>query len=162
MKRGIMKTALTVVMAAVVALCISLPAFAMSGETAGTSLLFTYYDMRSTANGGLGLTDNYFTVTNTATDKRAQAHVRIRTGSASIELLDFDILMSPTDVFTFDLYDDNGETVFASCDTKTLIDSGFTPNFDRNLDGTGFMTVMCSAAAHSRLCCHLSMSVSRL
>ena len=136
MKRGIMKTALTVVMAAVVALCISLPAFAMSGETAGTSLLFTYYDMRSTANGGLGLTDNYFTVTNTATDKWVQAHVRIRTGTDSIELLDFDILMSPTDVFAFDLYDDGGETVFASCDTKTLENSGFVPNFDRNLDGT--------------------------
>ena len=30
----------------------------------------------------------------------------------------------------------DGETVFASCDTKTLIDSGFVPNFDRNLDGT--------------------------
>jgi len=136
MKRGIMKTALTVAMAAVVALCISLPAFAMSGESAGTSLLFTYYDMRSAAAGGLGVTDNYFTVTNTATDKWVQAHVRVRTGAKSIELLDFDILMSPTDTFTFDLYEDNGATVFASCDTKTLIDSGFTPNFDRNLDGT--------------------------
>ena len=136
MKRGIMKTALTLVMAAVVALCISLPAFAMSGETAGTSLLFTYYDLRSAASGGLGVTDNYFTVTNTATDKWVQAHVRVRTGAKSIELLDFDILMSPTDTFTFDLYEDNGATVFASCDTKTLIDSGFTPNFDRNLDGT--------------------------
>ncbi|MFH1026356.1 MAG: hypothetical protein V1764_06740, partial [Nitrospirota bacterium] len=65
-----------------------------------------------------------------------QAHVRVRTGRSSIELLDFDILLSPKDVFTFDLYDDNGATVFASCDTKTLINSGFTPNFDRNGDGT--------------------------
>ncbi len=129
MKRGIMKTALRVVLVAVVALCISLPAFAMSGETAGTSLLFTYYDVRSAAAGGLGLTDNYFTVTNTATDRWVQAHVRVRTGSASIELLDFDILMSPADVFTFDLYEDNGAMVFASCDTKTLVNSGFYPEF---------------------------------
>ncbi|HZV46345.1 MAG TPA: hypothetical protein VFG06_03225 [Thermodesulfovibrionales bacterium] len=145
MKRGIMKTALSVFMAAVVALCISLPAYAMSGEFAGTSLLFTYYDVRSTASGGLGLTDNYFTVTNTATDRWVQAHVRVRTGAASIELLDFDILMSPTDVFTFDLYEDNGATVFASCDTKTLTDSGFTVNYDRDGDGTNDCFVLDSS-----------------
>jgi len=119
-----------------VAVCgFSVYAHATSQELSGNALLYTYYDVRSEAAGGIGLTDNYFTATNISTTAWLQAHVRVRTGHHSIELLDFDILLSPTDVFTFDLYEDNGATVFASCDTKTLQNSGFTPNFDRNNDG---------------------------
>ncbi|MDA8079568.1 MAG: hypothetical protein M0Z79_11590 [Nitrospiraceae bacterium] len=82
--------------------------------------------MRSTAKGGLGVSDNYFTVTNVSTNW-VQAHVRVRTGDRSVELLDFDILLSPKDVFTFDMYlGANGGIEFASCDTKTLQNSGFT------------------------------------
>ena len=92
----------------------------------GSALLYTYYDVRTAANGGLGLSDNYFTVTNTSTNW-VQAHVRVRTGDKSVELLDFDILLSPKDVFTFDMYQGaNGGIEFASCDTKTLQNSGFT------------------------------------
>ncbi len=99
----------------------------------GDALLFTYYDVRSVADGGLGLTDNYFTVINTSTHW-TQSHVRIRTGDCSVELLDFDILQSPKDVFVFDLYEDGGIT-FASCDSNTLTDSGFSLNYDADGDG---------------------------
>jgi hypothetical protein len=54
-----------------------------------------------------------------------------------VELLDFDIMMSPKDVFAFDLYQNaSGQVEFTSCDTKTLIRSGFVPNYDRDGDGT--------------------------
>jgi hypothetical protein len=104
------------------------------GGGPGAALLFTYYDVRSVAQGGLGLTDNYFSVINTSTHW-VQSHVRIRTGDCSVELLDFDVLQSPKDIFVFDVYDEGGIT-FASCDTNTLEDSGFNLNFDANGDGT--------------------------
>jgi hypothetical protein len=142
MRRKTLKTALGVILLSIlVVFGLTASAYAISGETQGAALLYTYYDVRNTANPdltgntGLNLTDNYFTVTNTST-QWSQVHVRVRTGHHSIELLDFDVLLSPKDVFTFDLYADNGATIFASCDTKTLINSGFTPNFDRNGDGT--------------------------
>jgi len=97
-----------------------------ASDAASNALLYTYYDVRSIGDGGLGLTDNYFTVTNTDTNW-VQAHVRVRTGDKSVELLDFDVLLSPKDVFAFDLYQAaNGGIEFASCDTHTLINSGFT------------------------------------
>lgn len=111
------------------------PAYAET--SAGSALLFTYYDVRSIADGGLGLTDNYFTIINTA-QSWVQAHIRIRTGDKSVELMDFDILLSPEDVFTFDLYESaqipdpsdatkmiSGGIEFASCDTDTLENSNF-------------------------------------
>jgi hypothetical protein len=120
-----------------VAVCgFSVYAHATTNELSGNALLYTYYDIRSEAAGGIGLTDNYFTATNISTNAWLQAHVRVRTGHHSLELLDFDILLSPSDVFTFDLYEDNGVTVFASCDPQTLVSSGFTPNFDKDGNGT--------------------------
>jgi hypothetical protein len=136
MKEKFLKTIITMMLALVVVFGFCISAYALDGEMSGESLLYTFYDLRSQAAGGLGLTDNYFTVTNSATDKWVQAHVRVRTGHDSIELLDFDVLLSPADVFAFDLYDDNGATVFASCDSKTLTNSGFTLNFDKDGDGT--------------------------
>jgi hypothetical protein len=116
-------------LAALLVFGLSLTAFAHSGETEASALLFTYYDARSAAESGLGLTDNYYTVTNTSTEHWVQAHVRIRTGDRSVELLDFDILLSPMDVFTFDIYEGgSGAMTFASCDTKTLLQSGFDLN----------------------------------
>lgn len=114
-------------------------------DVQGDKLLFGYYDVRMADQGGPGLSDNYFTVVNTS-NTYVQAHVRIRTGKSSIELMDFDIVLSPHDVFQFDLFQDptSGETVFASCDgnnttvataKETLDHSGFTLNFDR--DGNG-------------------------
>jgi hypothetical protein len=108
-------------------------------EMNGNTVLFNYYDIRTTAQGGPGLSDNYFTVTKTCggchdcpvTLPWTNAHVRVRTGQCSVELLDFDVILSPGDVFTFDLYQTaTGSTQFASCDTKTLVASGF--NVDSN------------------------------
>lgn len=100
-------------------------------ENTGDSVLFPYYDIRTVAQGGPGLSDNYFAVANTEGDDWVQAHVRVRTGQCSVELLDFDVILSPKDVFTFDLYQgSSGNTVFASCDTHTLVASGF--NVDSN------------------------------
>jgi hypothetical protein len=121
-------------------------------EIPGTALVFSYYDIRTNAQGGPGLSDNYFTISNleeyNVLTKAAtflslepidrsevggwvNAHVRVRTGQCSVELLDFDVLLSPGDVFTFDLYQTaTGSTQFASCDTDTLVASGF--NVDSN------------------------------
>jgi hypothetical protein len=108
-------------------------------EQTGNTILFNYYDIRTTAQGGPGLSDNYFTVTNacggchdmSVSAPWINAHVRVRTGQCSVELLDFDVILSPGDVFTFDLYQTaTGSTQFASCDTKTLVASGF--NVDSN------------------------------
>jgi hypothetical protein len=142
-------------MAAVAVFGFSFTAHAMSGEHSGASLLYTYYDTRAQADGGLGLTDNYITVTNTSPNW-VQAHVRVRTGAQSVELLDFDILLSPQDVFAFDLFF-TGETVFSSCDTQTLINSGFTPNFDRDGDTVNECYIIGSSTfpnmlSHIQLC----------
>jgi hypothetical protein len=91
------------------------------------NLIFSYYDIRTMAQGGPGLSDNYFSIINDDDDEFYQMHIRVRTGQCSVELLDFDALLSPNDVFTFDLIQDaEGDTVFASCDTKTLISSQFS------------------------------------
>jgi hypothetical protein len=100
----------------------------MSGsyDIPGDSMILSYYDIRTAAQGGPGLSDNYFTIINEDIDEWYQMHVRVRTGQCSVELLDFDVLLSPNDVFTFDLYQDaEGDTVFASCDTHTLTASQF-------------------------------------
>ena len=52
--------------------------------------------------------DNYYTVTNNA-NEWIQAHVRFRGALWSAELLDFDIILSPGDVFVFRLADLNGD-----------------------------------------------------
>jgi hypothetical protein len=123
-------------------------ATAMAGmDILGDKLLFGYYDIRTAAQGGPALTDNYFTVTNTS-DDYVQAHVRVRTGQTSIELLDFDAVLSPHDVFTFDMYQDptTNSTVWASCDPGTLTLSGFSLNFDRDANGTLDCYVLDSAS----------------
>jgi|GEM_PF-1084704 len=134
MKKGILGMAVFLI---AVMMVFGLTGLSYAQETAispGNVLLFTYYDVRSVAEGGLGLTDNYFVVTN-ASEVWVQSHVRIRTGDCSVELLDFDIMQSPKDNFVFDIYPDGGIT-FASCDTNTLEDSGFNLNFDADGDGT--------------------------
>ena len=110
----------------------------------GDVLLFPYYDIRTVGDGGLGLTDNYFSIINTST-QWVQSHVRIRTGDCSVELLDFDILQSPKDNFVFDIYaNENGGITFASCDANTLQESGFTLNYDANGDSINDCFVLTS------------------
>ncbi|MBE0427337.1 MAG: hypothetical protein IBX72_11930 [Nitrospirae bacterium] len=135
MKKGISSMAVFLI-AAIAVFGLAGHSFAQEQTSGGPGsvLLFPYYDARSVEDGGLGLTDNYFAIINTSTHW-VQSHVRIRTGDCSVELLDFDILQSPKDVFVFDLYESGGIT-FASCDKNTLEDSGFTLNFDADGDGT--------------------------
>ncbi len=136
---------LAITLAITVLMLWSATAMAMMDE-AGEQILYGYYDIRTEAQGGPGLSDNYFTLTNTA-NAYVQAHIRVRTGQTSIELLDFDAVLSPHDVFTFDLFQDptTGSTVWASCDPGTLTISGFGLNFDRNGDGTNDCYVLDSA-----------------
>ena len=91
-------------------------------DPTATALLFTYYDVRSLSDGGLGVTDNYFTVINSSS-AWTQAHVRVRTGDCSVELLDFDIMLSPNDVFAFDLSQDGDGIAFSSKDAVTIANS---------------------------------------
>jgi len=133
MKKGILGMAVFLI-AAMMFFGLTNQSYAVESYTApGDVLLFPYYDVRTNAEGGLNLTDNYFVVTNHS-EVWVQSHVRIRTGDCSVELLDFDIMQSPKDNFVFDIYADGGIT-FASCDTNTLVDSGFSLNFDADGDG---------------------------
>ena len=141
MKIGGFKMAAKIIVLAAIIVCGFLinVSLAAAPDVAASALLFGYYDVKGSEQcsgdfetnpncGGLGLTDNYFAVTNNSTNW-VQAHLRIRTGEKSIELLDFDFLLSPKDVFVFDLLPSflggNG-IAFVSCDTKTLQNSGFT------------------------------------
>jgi hypothetical protein len=143
MKKGIFGMAVFLI-AAMMVLGLTSQSYAVEGlQSPGDVLLFPYYDARSVADGGLGLTDNYFAITNHS-DVWVQSHVRIRTGDCSVELLDFDILQSPKDNFVFDIYADGGIT-FASCDANTLEDSGFTLNYDADGDGTNDCFILSSA-----------------
>jgi hypothetical protein len=131
MKKGILSMAVFLIAAMMVFGLASL-SFAQEQTNGGPgdALIFPYYDVRSVADGGLGLTDNYFAVINNS-EVWVQSHVRVRTGRCSVELLDFDIMQSPKDVFVFDLYrDPDGGITFASCDKNTLEDSGFNLNYD--------------------------------
>jgi hypothetical protein len=106
----------------------------VSNETLGDALVFGYYDTRTSAQGGADLTDNYFTITNTS-KSWIQGHVRVRTGDESLELLDFDAVLSPKDILAFNIRQtEDGHISFSSCDTNTLIHSAFTLNYDRDGD----------------------------
>jgi hypothetical protein len=140
MKTGRLKMAARITVLAAIIVCGFLinVSLAAAPDVAASALLFSYYDVRGTDKcsgdfetnpncGGLGLTDNYFAVTNNSTNW-VQAHLRVRTGEESIELLDFDFLLSPKDVFTFDLlpsFKAGNGVAFVSCDQHTLENSGF-------------------------------------
>ena len=103
-------------------------------DPTATALLFTYYDVRGLSDGGLGVTDNYFTVVNASTNW-TQAHVRVRTGDCSVELLDFDIMLSPNDVFSFDLSKDGDGIAFSSKDAETIANTKELAPFLQTLPG---------------------------
>ena len=127
--------AMLVVLAALVICGFSNTSVYAAHEMAGSALLFTYYDVRSEADGGMGTSDNYFTVTNTSASW-VQAHVRVRTGEKSIELLDFDVMLSPNDVFSFTLSDSGaGGVDFTSLDAKTISNSKMIKPFLEDLGG---------------------------
>jgi hypothetical protein len=134
-KVSLKMAAMLVVMAALIICGISTTSVYAAHEIAGSALLFTYYDVRPVADGGMGTADNYFTVTNTSASW-VQAHVRIRTGDKSVELLDFDIMLSPEDVFSFTLSDNGaGGVDFSSLDEKTISNSKMIAPFLEDLGG---------------------------
>jgi hypothetical protein len=137
MRNAVLKT--LVAFLGVMALVIG---FAASGANAaqgmpGSALIYTYYDVRTQATGGLGVNDNYFTLTNTSSNW-VQAHVRVRTGDKSVELLDFDVMLSPKDVFTFTLTAEGTGIAFVSLDKETIAHTKMLAPFlvDLDLDGT--------------------------
>lgn len=77
----------------------------------GDALLFPVYN---------GHVENYFTISNSE-NKWIQGHLRFRGAAWSGELLDFDVILSPGDVFVFRLADVNG-------DGQWEIDQSLDPN----------------------------------
>lgn len=77
----------------------------------GDALLFPVYN---------GHVENYFTISNNE-NKWIQGHLRFRGAAWSGELLDFDVILSPGDVFVFRLADVNG-------DGEWEIDQSLDPN----------------------------------
>ncbi|MCP4699947.1 MAG: hypothetical protein GY862_24315, partial [Gammaproteobacteria bacterium] len=55
-----------------------------------------------------GLAENYFTISNIS-DNFVQGHIRFRGGGWGSGLLDFDVILSPFDVFVFRLADLDGD-----------------------------------------------------
>ena len=93
-----------------------------AGETPGDVAIFPFYDVSSATSY------NYFYLVNTV-NYYIQVHIRFRTMECSIECLDFDIIMSPYDVFTFWVFPDiNGlGPGFYSDDSNTIDYSGLMP-----------------------------------
>jgi len=81
----------------------------------GNVLVSPLYDVR----GDTAM--QYFTITN-VTERWVQGHIRFRSGKYSIEVLDFDIILSPNDVFTFWVLPDvgNGTPGIYSTDSNTI------------------------------------------
>jgi len=89
-------------------------------EFTGQVIIFPFYDVRN------GTTGQYFSITNTSEKNWVQGHIRFRSGKYSVEVLDFDVILSPNDVFTFWILDDvdgNGNPGFLSVDGDTLKNS---------------------------------------
>jgi len=71
----------------------------IGSDTRGDTLLFPVF---------YGYGENYFTISNSA-NAWIQGHVRFRGAAWSGELLDFDVILSPGDVFVFRLADVDGD-----------------------------------------------------
>ncbi len=93
-----------------------------TGETPGDVAIFPFYDVSSDTKY------NYFYLVNTV-NYWLQVHLRFRTMECSIECLDFDIIMSPYDVFVFWVMPDIDGLGpgFYSDDSNTIDYSGLMP-----------------------------------
>ncbi len=109
-----------------------------TGETPGDVVIYPYYDVSAATSL------NYFYLVNT-TKFYLQAHMRFRTAECSIEVLDFDVILTPYDVFTFwvlpEVTDADGITGpgFYSADAHTLAVSGLIPS--KYFDSNGYVTI---------------------
>ena len=93
-----------------------------TGETPGDVAIFPFYDVSSDTKY------NYFYLVNTV-NYWIQMHIRFRTMECSIECLDFDVIMSPYDVFVFWVFPDIDGLGpgFYSDDSNTIDYSGLMP-----------------------------------
>ncbi len=113
------KLAAAVAVAAGIALSPQANAIEMKPNGAGDALLFPIY---------YGQFENLFTITNNSADW-IQGHLRFRGATWSTELRDFDVILSPGDVFVFRLADLDG-------DGQWEIDQSLDP---RNFQYTGML-----------------------
>ncbi len=65
----------------------------------GQVLIYPYYTVRSPAGAGLASYNTLLSIVNTTTSTKA-VKVRFREGKASAEVLDFNVFLSPLDVWT--------------------------------------------------------------
>jgi len=87
----------------------------------GDALLFPAFN---------GYIENYFTVSNSA-NEWVQGHIRFRGAAWSAELRDFDVILSPGDVFVFRLADLDGDGLWEidqSLDTRNFQYTGMVHN----------------------------------
>jgi len=96
------KLAAAVAVAAGIALSPQSQAIELETNGVGDALLFPVFA------AGTGLYENYFTISNSSADW-IQGHLRFRGAAWSAELLDFDVILSPGDVFVFRLADVDGD-----------------------------------------------------
>jgi hypothetical protein len=136
MRNAVLKTLVAFLGVMALVIGFSAPGANAAQGMPGSALIYTYYDVRAQVNGGLGVNDNYFTLTNTSSNW-VQAHVRVRTGDKSVELLDFDIMLSPKDVFTFTLTADALGIAFVSLDKETILHTKMLAPFLTDIDGDG-------------------------
>lgn len=90
----------------------------------GQVIIFPLYDVRDSS------CLQYYSITNTSNDW-IQGHLRFRVATNSVEVLDFDVILSPKDVFTFFVLPDigNGKPGFYSIDGNTMQNSAaFLPS----------------------------------
>jgi len=96
------KLAAAVAVAAGIALSPQSQAIELETNGMGDALLFPVFA------AGAGWFENYFTINNSSADW-IQGHLRFRGAAWSAELLDFDMILSPGDVFVFRLADVDGD-----------------------------------------------------
>jgi hypothetical protein len=115
------------VVAIVLAMFLAAPATAMEFNHGGMgdALIYQYFDV----NRGV----NYVTVSNT-TNQWVQFHIRFRTAVLCIEALDFDVIVSPNDVFVFAMNPVTRDVDIAG----TTITNALTWEIDKTLDPNNF------------------------
>jgi hypothetical protein len=91
----------------------------------GDFLIYGYYNVRDNR-------DNYFNIVNTDVSNGVRARIRFKEAAdidscgGSIEILDFDVCLTPGDVWTGVIKEVNGNAVLFSPDDDTYVDVGQT------------------------------------
>jgi len=125
------KLAAAVAVAAGIALSPQSQAIELETNGLGDTLLFPVFA------AGAGMYENYFTISNSSANW-IQGHLRFRGAAWSAELLDFDVILSPGDVFVFRLADVDGDGMWE-------VDGKLDP---KNFQYTG-MVFTCTGAGNT-------------